>query len=222
MTITGHYGTIHFDNKTLPLIGTLTMSKITQINKPFGKTLEFSTTVKDGRITGQEIVSSGPDALVAFKIDGEHALTGMDLRKLSQEILEAQFDGFALCTPSESEQYIVKARKRFEDHVVFSKNPMQVSTVWIVAELFANADHKTLYGEAAVSPNAQTASDATSVSGLTDNDEDEDGDDYEDISSYCPCGCCDDDCESQWDDYEDEDDEDDQPARDGENEEVPF
>jgi hypothetical protein len=170
------------------------MMQSTQINKPFGKTLEFSTTVTNGKITGQEIVSSGPDALVSFKIEGEHALTGMDLRKLSQEILAAQFEGYALCTQDESVKYISQARQYFDSHIMFGGITIPVNVVWMLAEFIANDDHKTLYGDVAVTPEPLKSTNVNSVSGnvVSDNDEDEEDDDEE------------------WDDYDEdyEDDED--------------
>lgn len=58
-----------------------------QINYVFGSTLEISTTIgDDGSIRTQEIMSSAPDALVTFKIDGASALTPMMLRELADRI----------------------------------------------------------------------------------------------------------------------------------------
>lgn len=58
-----------------------------QVNFVFGETLEISTTVRDnGSIHSQEIVSSGPDALIGFKIDGKAALTPELLRRLADAI----------------------------------------------------------------------------------------------------------------------------------------
>jgi hypothetical protein len=58
-----------------------------QVNFVFGETLEISTTVRDdGSIQNQEIVSSGPDALITFKIDREAALTPKMLRELADRI----------------------------------------------------------------------------------------------------------------------------------------
>jgi hypothetical protein len=191
------------------------MSKSTQINKPFGTTLEFSCTVTDGKITNQEIVSSGPDALVSFKIDKGNYLDAHELQDIAKQILAAQFEGFAQCTPDESTKYLAQARQYFELHKVFSKTPTPVSQVWILAECFANNDAKTMYAEmATVLPKAPTSSDVTSVSDLADNDEDEEDDDWFDGSEKCPCGCEDDDedeDEDYWpdDDYEDDEDEED-------------
>jgi len=70
-----------------------------QVNHLFGETLELSTTLDDsGRIIGQEIVSSAPDALVTFKINPEAALTAQDLRRLAdklegRELTNANFPG---------------------------------------------------------------------------------------------------------------------------------
>lgn len=58
-----------------------------QVNFVFGETLEISTTVRDdGTIQNQEIVSSGPDALVTFKFDRDAALTPKMLRELADLI----------------------------------------------------------------------------------------------------------------------------------------
>ena len=59
------------------------------ISKTFGKTLEFSTVIENGSIVSQELVSSGPDALVSFKMDADAHLTPETLRELADAVQNA-------------------------------------------------------------------------------------------------------------------------------------
>ena len=133
---------------------------MTQINHMFGRTLEFSCTTEDGHIQSQELVHSGNDALITFRLDRGSFLTPENLRIIADQIEGKGVGRITLTTPEEHDGYIAKAKKYMIQFMpTFAQNP---AAIYATAEYMAQQDGKTLY-----------ASHGECVSFAEDDDEEE-------------------------------------------------
>jgi len=190
---------------------------MTQINHVFGDTLEFSTTVTDGKIKSQELVSSSADCLISFKLD-KNFLCPKVLRGLADEIDVAKNVKLVLATQDQASVYIKNAK---ESGVIASGlfASSKTAAYLAIAEYTANIDGFTLYDsrvefvpEPVVVPDDEDEYEDDDW----DEDDDEDPNGYDDEDDYeCGCYACralnedDDDDDDEDDEDYDEDDEDD-------------
>lgn len=155
---------------------------MTQINYPFGDTLEFSCTVTDGEISAQELVTSGSDAIVSFKLDNNNFLDPDELESIAGQIRQAQTGGrLGRATDDEADVFVAAAKNFLKDHPVLSGAAPGV--VYALAEQNANKEGLTMYDDAvtALAPSAP-ASFPFEEDDLEDEDDEEDSDDEDD---YC-------------------------------------
>ncbi len=145
----------------------------------FGDTLEFSVTV-EGKNVRQELVSSGKDCIVSFKMDAGHFVDSKTLREIASFIDNNR--GLRLATELESKDYVSSAKAKVR--LISEEQSNQTSTVFLMAEMLANQDGLTLYDHRATE-NIKEEVD-------NDNDYDDSEDENED-----------------WDEEDDEEDEED-------------
>lgn len=184
---------------------------MTQINHVFGDTLEFSTTVRGGKIESQELVSSSNDCIISFKLD-KNFLCPKVLRGLANEIDTAKGVKLALASPEQASEYIKNAKEcgvLTSGLFATSKSAAYLA----IAEYAANVDGFTLYDsrvEFVPEPVVVPDEDEEDEDDGWDDDDDEDPNGYDDDDDEdyeCDCDVCR--AYNEMDD-EDEDDEDDE------------
>lgn len=196
-----------------------------QINHVFGDTLEFSTTVKGGKIESQELVSSSKDCIISFKLD-KNFLCPKVLRDLANKIDVEKGVKLTLASQEQASEYVKNAR---ESGIITSGlfESSKLAAYLAIAEYAANIDGFTLYDsrvEVVPTPVVEddededededddyTDGDYSDGWEEDDDDEDPNGYDDEDDEDYgCDCDVCRSYKEEDDEDDEDEDDEDDE------------
>ena len=150
----------------------------------FGDTLEFSVTVS-GKDVRQELVSSGKDCIVSFKMDAGHFVDSKTLREIAN-FMDNNV-GLRMATELESKDYISSAKAKIG--TISEKHSNDTSIAFVVAEVLANQNGVTLYEYRVVDNTTEEVNDEES-------EEDDDDDDYDEED------------DEDWDDEDEEDDED--------------
>lgn len=189
----------------------------TQINKVFGETLEFSCTVGEGKIISQELVTSGPDALVSFKLDKDNFLDPDELEDISAQIRAALTGGkVSLASAEQTDAAIANAKATLRKSGMFV-DAIRVASL-AIAEHELNKVGLTMYQccvtkvEQVAAPKTWGMATTAVAAGYDVDDEGDDWDDEDDEDDSWDYGydCECDDCMDEDDDEDDiEDDEDD-------------
>lgn len=137
-------------------------------NFVFGKTLELSVTVNGDSVT-QELVSSGEDCIVSFKMDAGCYISPKTLREIADFIDSDK--SLRLATEQESEVFISAAKTNPIFVFMSSQSNVQPSYLYIIAEMLANNEGITLYIERVSE---------TNIIAEDEDDEDDFDDDYDD------------------------------------------
>lgn len=138
-------------------------------NFVFGKTLELSVTV-DGDSVKQELVSSGEDCIVSFKMDSGICLDPKTLREIAN-FIEGDV-GLRLATDQEYLDFTSAAKS---NPVLFMSSNLEPSYVFVIAEMLANNEGITLYKER-VTEDEENNDDDLDENEYDFDDEDEDED----------------------------------------------
>lgn len=205
----------------------------TQINKVFGETLEFSCTVGEGRIISQELVTSGPDAFVSFKLDKDNFLDAHELEDIARQIRAALTGGkISLASPEQTSNAISKAKAFVSACPAFADNSTSAS--FAIAEYELNKVGLTMYANCVVDREEQVAAPKTwgmattavaaGYGSYNDGDDWDDDDtwDEDDEDDYCACGCMDHDDDEDFEDDEDDIEDEDFEDEDDDEDEMPF
>ena len=178
---------------------------MSQINHVFGDTLEFSTTVRNGKIESQELVSSNNDCIISFKLD-KNFLCPKVLRDLANKIDAEKGVKLVLASQEQSAAYLASTKGHggiVSD--LFASSTTAASLA--IAEYMANVDGFTMY-ESRVTPSVIPGYRVLDNDLEDENDDieeyDEDDEDEEYEDDYCGCGYCHGDYDYEEDEEDDE------------------
>lgn len=177
------------------------MSK--QLNYTFGQTLEFSCTVENGEISSQELVSSGPDAILTLRMDAGAYLSPDTLERIARDIREAQTGNkLKLATEGLTDNMIGRVKETMANNPVLSQASAGVA--YSLAEYELNKLGYTMYEQNVTFVEPVVEETIPSPVEFDDDDDDDWDDDYDDGWGY-------------WtDDYDEDDDDDDEDFEDEE------